>query len=462
MLAGRGCYRKAGGLAPPASPRLILGAAAAALIAFAAPVEARAAEATVASELEFSGKFGRDLRTFYKARGLRPLWVREDGPTPAADRLIDLVASAHLDGLDPDDYRPRALAKAVEKARGGSPRALAKAELLLARALVRYVRDVRRPPEDVDMAYVDRELQPSLPTPRAILDSAGRARSLTAWIEQRGWMNPIYAGLREAYADTYARLDKRQRRLVELNLDRARALPANMGKRFVLVDAAAARLWAYEDGKVRETMRVVVGKPDNQTPMMAAMIRFTVVNPYWNVPPDLTAERIAPKVLDQGVGYLKSARYEVLSGWSEGARVVDPRTIDWAAVASGDISLRVRELPGKGNSMGRMKFMFPNRFGVYLHDTPDRGLFEDDARLFSAGCVRLEDAPRLARWLYGKPLKVTTRAPEHPVPLKTPVPVYITYLTAAPDSKAGLALRPDIYGRDGKLGIAPGTALASR
>ena len=196
--------------------------------------------------------------------------------------------------------------------------------------------------------------------------------------------------------------------------------------------------------------------------MMAAMIRFTVVNPYWNVPPDLTAERIAPKVLDQGVGYLKSARYEVLSGWSEGARVVDPRTIDWAAVASGDISLRVRELPGKGNSMGRMKFMFPNRFGVYLHDTPDRGLFEDDARLFSAGCVRLEDAPRLARWLYGKPLKVTTRAPEHPVPLKTPVPVYITYLTAAPDSKAGLALRPDIYGRDGKLGIAPGTALASR
>lgn len=448
---------------PPASPRLVAGLAAA-LIALAAPAQAVAAPSNpVAAELDFSGKFKRDLKAFYTARGLRPLWIRNGAPSAAADRLIDLVASAELDGLDPDDYRPRKLAKAVEKARSGSPAALARAELLLSNALVRYVRDVRRPPEDSGMAYVDRELLPSLPAPRAILESAARARSLAKWVEQGGWMNPIYAQLRAAYAETRPALDRRQRRLVELNLERARALPANMGERFVLVDAAAARLWAYEDGKVAETMRVVVGKPDNQTPMMAALIRFTVLNPYWNVPPDLTAERIAPKVLDRGVGYLKAARYEVLSGWNEGARVIDPATVDWAAVAAGAHNLRVRELPGKGNSMGRMKFMFPNRFGVYLHDTPDRGLFEDDARLFSAGCVRLEDAPRLARWLYGKPLRATTSKPEHPVPLKTPVPVYLTYLTVAPDAKTGgLTFRPDIYGRDGKLGIAPATELAAR
>jgi murein L,D-transpeptidase YcbB/YkuD len=237
------------------------------------------------------------------------------------------------------------------------------------------------------------------------------------------------------------------RQLLRLNLERARALPAQLGRRYVLVDAAAARLWMYEDGRAVDSMRVVVGKPSEQTPMMAATIRYAVLNPYWNVPPDLVRERIAPGVLREGNGFVRSRRYELLSGWEQNARRLEPGSVDWAAVAAGRRELRVRQLPGPDNAMGRMKFMFPNDLGVYLHDTPDRSLLREEGRLFSAGCVRVEDAPRLARWLFGEAPRARGSTPEQQVDLPEPVPVYITYMTAAPEPQ-GVALRPDVYNRD--------------
>ncbi len=233
---------------------------------------------------------------------------------------------------------------------------------------------------------------------------------------------------------------------LRLNLQRVRALPAGRG-RYVLVDAAAQRLSMYENGRVHDTMRVIVGRASEPTPMLAALIRFAVLNPYWNVPPDLVAAKIAPAVLKGGVRHLKTARYEVLSDWSDNARVVDPKKVNWRAVAAGRIELPVRQLPGRGNSMGAMKFMFPNDFGVYLHDTPEKKLFGQADRRQSAGCVRLEDAPRLAKWLFGTPPAAKSGKPEQEVPLPTPVPVYITYLTAAP-APDGVVFRKDIYGRD--------------
>ncbi|HEX6218301.1 MAG TPA: L,D-transpeptidase family protein, partial [Sphingomicrobium sp.] len=119
----------------------------------------------------------------------------------------------------------------------------------------------------------------------------------------------------------------------------------------------------------------------------------------------------------------------------------------WQAVADGRVEVRVRQLPGPGNSMGRMKFMFPNTEGIYLHDTPDKELLTEASRLFSGGCVRLEDAPRLARWMFGKPLNPKGARTEQKVPLPQPVPVYITYLTAVP-SGSSIAYFDDIYGRD--------------
>src|SRR3546814_6023507 len=110
-------------------------------------------------------------------------------------------------------------------------------------------------------------------------------------------------------------------------------------------------------------------------------------------------------------------RYEALSDWTANASVLDPANIDWSAIAQGRENVRVRQLPGRNNAMGRMKFMFPNDLGIYLHDTPDKSLFSEKERQFSSGCVRLEDAPRLAKWLFGKKPKlesdVAERSEEH-------------------------------------------------
>lgn len=237
-------------------------------------------------------------------------------------------------------------------------------------------------------------------------------------------------------------------RLILLGMERARRLPAPAdGSRYILVDAGSARLWMYENGRPVDSMKVIVGTPATETPMMAALIRYASVNPYWNVPPELVTKLIAPRVIAEGPAYLQAKGYEVLEHWGDEAPVKDPSTVDWAAVAAGRQSVRVRQLPSALNSMGKIKFMMPNEFGIYLHDTPSKALFEGSERWLSNGCVRVEDAPRLARWLFGSMPEAPDAAREHRVDLPKPVPVYITYLTVGVD-RGTLAFRPDPYDRD--------------
>jgi murein L,D-transpeptidase YcbB/YkuD len=200
--------------------------------------------------------------------------------------------------------------------------------------------------------------------------------------------------------------------------------------RYLLVDAASARLFMVEDGEIRDSMRVIVGKPSSQTPTLASKIYYATLNPYWNVTPELVRTLIAPNVLRDGFAYLSSRGYEVLDSFDEGAQPIDPATVDWKAVAAGRATVKVRQLPGPANSMGQVKFGFPNNDGIYLHDTPKKELFASDDRSISHGCVRLEDAPRLARWLLGRDPSEFGSNPEEQVLLPQAVPIYITYLNA--------------------------------
>ena len=237
-----------------------------------------------------------------------------------------------------------------------------------------------------------------------------------------------------------------ERRIVA-NLERARRIPANAGRRFILVDTAGARLWLFEDGRIVDSMRTIVGKPGMQTPEMAGLIRFAALNPYWNVPPDLIQHSVAKRAAREGAGTIIRQRLQVLTDWSPQARVLNPAGVNWKAVASGRHLVRVRQLPGNGNMMGSMKFMFPNKLGIYLHDTPDKSLFAHADRRLSSGCVRVEDADRLARWLYRGQAPAASGAPEQRVDLPEPVPVYITHLTALP-GPGGIVFQKDGYGRD--------------
>src|SRR5437868_5159 len=191
--------------------------------------------------------------------------------------------------------------------------------------------------------------------------------------------------------------------------------------RYVLVDAASARLYMIEDGRVRDSMKVIVGKPETPTPKLKSVINYETLNPYWHVTADLAKTLIAPRVLQDGNAYLTGRGYEVVSGWGPDASVVSPDSIDWKAVAAGNAQVYVRQRPGPANSLGRFKFDLPNGEGIYLHDTPKKELFAQDARNLSHGCVRLEDAQRLARWLLGKDPPAAS-APEANILLPRPVP----------------------------------------
>jgi murein L,D-transpeptidase YcbB/YkuD len=199
--------------------------------------------------------------------------------------------------------------------------------------------------------------------------------------------------------------------------------------RYLLVDAASARLYMIEDARVQDSMKVIVGKPETPTPALKSVIHYETLNPYWHVTADLAKTLIAPRVLQEGEPYLTTRGYEVVSGWGPDARVLSPESVDWAAVAAGTVRVYVRQRPGPANSLGRFKFDLPDGDGIYLHDTPKKELFAQDQRNLSHGCVRLEDAPRLARWLLGRD-PPTASAPEENILLPKPVPITISYLDA--------------------------------
>ena len=424
-----------------------LGPVTAAFVLAAAGVVAPAGAATpvtpaaAVAPAQVSKPLGQSIPDFYRGR-VDPLWFGKPGRQVRL--LMDLLGSAEFDGL-PGRYRVDVLRKALEAASSGNRKAIGIADSMLSAAFVDYVHALRTP-AGTGTIYVDKELKPRPPTDRAILENALKAPSLENYLAEMRWMNPMYAQLRHALAS--GAYSDEQKKLIRVNMDRVRELPAG-SERYILVNAAAQRLFMYENGRPTDSMRVVVGKTKYPTPMMTALVRFAALNPYWYVPADLTAERIAPMVVKQGMKYLDRQGYQVVSSFDEeNPQIIDPKTVNWQAVADGKQRILVRQLPGPYNSMGRIKFMFPNVAGVYLHDNPERELFEQAARLYSGGCVRLEDAWRLSHWIFGKDLTWQGAGTEEKVLLDKRLPVYITYLTAVPDGSS-VAFLDDVYKRDG-------------
>jgi len=373
------------------------------------------------------------------------LWLRSGADSAAARELIGVLNRAPLDGFDSGPALAAQADALIANAQTGDTAALRGADRLLSAAWIGYVQALQRAP--TGMIYEDSWVMPRRDSPMQILQRAASASSLAGYVRSVSAVNPIYAQLRDAaWAEMQSNggaIDPR----VLTSLDRARERPFQ-GK-YVMVDAAAARLYMIQDGRVVDSMKVVVGKagPHTQTPMMASTIYYETLNPYWHVSPELVRSLTAKNVLQQGVSYLNSHGYQVLPEDPNDDRLLDPTKVDWQAVADGSLKVRVRQLPGPANSMGRVKFGFPNAYDIYLHDTPVKELFTQDDRDLSHGCIRLQDAERLARWMLGREPQTDTDAPEQNVPLPTPVPIYVTYLTAqAHDGQ--LSFVDDIYGRD--------------
>jgi len=226
---------------------------------------------------------------------------------------------------------------------------------------------------------------------------------------------------------------------IAANMERYRWLPRSFGQRYIFVNVPAFKLEAYDSGQKTLEMKVIVGQEyqDKATPVFADSMETVVFRPYWNVPPGIAAKEIFPK----GSAYMASQNMET---FNQGGQT------------------GVRQRPGPKNALGFVKFLFPNDFNIYLHDTPNHELFDKDVRAFSHGCIRLEKPAELAQWVLGWPADQVDQAmkngpDDHSVKLPRKIPVYITYFTTYINN-GQLYFGNDLYGRDDKLvpAVMPG------
>ena len=238
---------------------------------------------------------------------------------------------------------------------------------------------------------------------------------------------------------------------VAVNLERMRWLNYDLGWRHIYVNTAAFTMEMFEGGERRFFTRTVVGKPGRkfQTPEFNDELEFIVVNPYWNVPYSIASQEILP-LLQENPAYLDEHNMELLNS------DLPPSQIDWSQVTRGSFPGRLRQRAGAGNALGDVKFLFPNRYSVYMHDTPSRRLFARDRRAFSHGCIRLHDPTGFAHLLlslqYDDPAgtydRLRGRYGEQWVTLEQKIPVYVSYRTAWRDGEGRTQFRADVYRRD--------------
>lgn len=249
-------------------------------------------------------------------------------------------------------------------------------------------------------------------------------------------------------------------RQIELNMERRRWMQDSFGDFYVFVNLADQYLKVVKrNAKGREktihTAPLVVGKPYHATPVFTKKMTHMVMNPYWNVPSSITRNEYLPK-LKRDPGAMQRQNIRIIRGWGDNAPIVDPYSIDWSKISKRNFPFRLRQDPGRKNALGKIKFMFPNKFNVYIHDTPSKSLFSRTSRFFSHGCMRVKDPSQLAEVLLNErssgwnPKRISDvlgKGKKRVVRLKS-FPVHVTYLTAWVNKNGQLHFRKDIYGRD--------------
>ncbi len=247
---------------------------------------------------------------------------------------------------------------------------------------------------------------------------------------------------------------ERQKQII-INLERLRWLPRNLGARHIRVNIAAFTLDAIRKKEKKVSMRVIVGKAYNETPLFSKKIGYIEFNPYWNVPRSIAVEELLPKIKSDA-GYITNNHYELVAGWAPESPVLNSDYIDWKSVDETNFPGRIRQLPGPWNTMGRVKIMFPNSYDVYLHDTPSKYLFQRVDRALSHGCIRAEKPIDLAVFLLSDNPKWSRKHIEaiiksgnhHAVPITSQCTIHLLYHTAWVDNEQKINYRRDIYGRD--------------
>ncbi len=246
-------------------------------------------------------------------------------------------------------------------------------------------------------------------------------------------------------------------RQIELNLERWRWMPSKFEPYHILVNIPSFELTVVDNGQTVKTLRAIVGREERPTPVLSSTMTYLELNPYWNVPSKIARKDLLPKIR-KDPKFLTRQNFQVFVGWNDNDTAIDPAAINWAGLSENNFPYRLRQAPTPYNALGRVKFMFPNEYSVYIHDTPSKRLFGRSARSFSSGCVRVEKPLELASFLLQRQnwnrerLDETLASGERRVVvLKEPVPVYLVYLTAWAEENGQVHFLEDIYGHDLQL-----------
>ncbi|OLC76004.1 MAG: hypothetical protein AUH72_19665 [Acidobacteria bacterium 13_1_40CM_4_65_8] len=370
-----------------------------------------------------------EAQRFYKQNGYAIVWSDGKSPRPQMDGLIRAIRAADQEGLQPPDYGVDELDR-IRQAFDASH--AADTDVRFTYAYLQYASDLTHgtvDPEDIDPHWhaAPRDVDLHAALERGLVDNliGDSLQKLAPLASQYKGLKHQLALARQNGGTSEAILQ------IAMNMDRWRWLPDDLGSRYLMVNIPAFRLDAIENGKSVLAMNVVTGKKDSPTPMLTDQMTTVVFSPYWNIPSDIVSKEILPK-LDKDPDYLERNNIEM-----------------------DESGQRYRQRPGKGNSLGQVKFLFPNHFNVYLHDTPAQSLFNRIERDFSHGCVRLERPLDLAKyvlrdqpeWTEDRIVAAMNRGVEQSVALKQPLPIYLVYFTAW-EENGTLQTRPDVYGLD--------------
>lgn len=453
------------------------------------------------------------LEAFYRTRNYKPIWVGSRGLTAQGSQLIQQLSNADDDALNPDWYSVAGFDPAKARL---DVQELARTELMLSSALIRYAADLggdHRSPSDNILgraaaakdfaAFLDglipsdptyRQLREALRHYRQILRAGGWGRVPRGARLEPGATGPRIASVRERLAITgdlptsaaggpnfydgalEAAVKRFQARhgldvdgvagdrtfaamnvpvetrvaQIEQALHNLRGPDFRIGERGIIVNIPAAEARVIESGRQVIRSRVIVGRPDWPTPTLKSEITSVILNPTWTVPRKIALQEILPRIRKQGIGYLRKRKFRVFDGRS---RELNLAAIDWMKISGDRLPYVLRQDPGPANPLGRVKFLFANPYGVYLHDTPDKRLFDRGARTLSHGCIRVEEATALAlhllknepgwdRAAYAKALE--TGRTIH-IRLSEPIPVHLVSLFVWVGQMGEVHFRDDPY-----------------
>jgi L,D-transpeptidase YcbB len=464
------------------------------------------------------GRRERDaIVAFYAGRDNRPVWLEGETWTPAAKAIIARLDKTYEDGLDPNDYPLPTVAVLPLDNRDV---VLADADIKLSVAVAAYARDARG--ARVDPARLSKLVTPKLdlPDPGAVLAQVSTASDAGAALVAYNPSHKGYLALKAKLAEIRAarpsvpqvkvpagpslRIGMRDPRVrlvrirfglgigdsedetydervaaavadfqkengltangvlnrqtilalalagvpaarnegdIVANMERWRWLPASLGHQYIMVNIPDFGIRLVRDGVIVHQARVIVGKPETPTPVFSNTMEHVIVNPYWHVPPSILKNEFLPRMAEDP-NYATSRGYEVIQ--------------------HGD-KISIRQPPGEGNALGRIKFMFPNQHSVYLHDTPSRSLFASGRRAYSHGCVRLDQPFRFAELVLGKEQGWTEARVrgligkgERLIKLSEPIPIHLAYFTTYVDENGRLVTRDDLYGYNRRVRAALG------